>query len=299
MSEEAATAVLTTEQVGELVRQLDDLRRRLDATATPVTGERPSEEGSAPLSEGAPVPDTASLAPSAEPLALGLRTSLPSWLAAVLTDAEAALVQRDLAARKEEGIHARYWEARVAGLVGLGLERAIDEFDVEEVIAETASGEALGHHHGMLMGYTPPGTGIELETFRCQEETLLRLVGLSEELASQHYTAALQHYRRRGVVVHRDDLGRMFERACRQVDRLHVDLVAQHLRLVKQGSARAEDAERSVRTRKKVKLALTVLGGVLITVANTAAAPMLGPLTAPSLLLGGGAAGAVVNLLND
>jgi hypothetical protein len=211
-----------------------------------------------------------------------LRLSLPGYVAMALTQAEEALLARDLAAHRGDADSVRDLEASTAGLACVALSRVVDEFRMpREVSFEGAA--------TFLSDQAPP-SDLTFADFLAQERSLLQLVGLSAELASKHLDGAVDLYASADVAIRdRSDAMRALDRArdavCRTSDLLN--------------RSRRDEAGR-VNRRRKARLAVTALGGGLIAVANPFALPFLGPVAVgASVVLGSAAAGAVADLIAD
>lgn len=211
------------------------------------------------------------------------RMSLPAYLAAVLTLAEEHLIQRDVAMHTGDESVAYDREEQIVGLLCTALTRAVDEYRVPPGI------EIAGHTEFLRGGQRPPSDHDNLATFRQQELDLLHLVGLSRGLATKHLDAAFDAvHQSSGVIESVADLAAALEQAATAACSTQ-----QLLRRRREGVADRR------RARKRTYRCVLATGGVLIVVANTAALTILGPLGAASLALGGGAAGAAANLIED
>jgi hypothetical protein len=213
-----------------------------------------------------------------------LYMSLPAYVAASLAQAENALLHRDVALQAGDEDIARDCEEQAAGLACIALTRAADELQIpSEVLADQSHGDFL------RTGLSAP-PNINMSQFREQEIHLLRLVGLSQELAIKHLEASFDAFRESTIsIVTVEDV--------RKGLRAGADAACATQELLMQ-SRRAAVAIR--RRRLRLRRVLVALGGAVIAVANPLAIPLIGPAAVgASVVLGSGAAGAVAGVFED
>jgi hypothetical protein len=129
-----------------------------------------------------------------------------------------------------------------------------------------------------------------MATFHTQEVHLLRLAGLSQELAVKHVDGALEAFRLSPIsICSVEDLQKALEAGANAACGTQELLVR---------ARRA--AEETRRRRRRLRRVLTALGGTVIAVANSLAVPLIGPVAVGvSMVLGAGAAGAAANIFED
>ena len=221
------------------------------------------------------------LAPLASPL---LHMSLPACLSASLTQVEDALLHRDVALHAGDIDSVRGFEEQAAGLACVALTRAADELEMPaDVPIEQSYGDFL------LKGQGPP-PNMAMTEFRNKEVHLLRLTGLSQELAVKHFDAALEVFRLSAIsIVTEEDARRAIKAGADAACATH-EFLAQERRM----------AAASRRRRRRLRRILVALGGGVIAVANPLAVPLIGPVAVGfSVVLGSGAAGAVASVFED
>lgn len=221
------------------------------------------------------------------------RLPLPAYLAAVLTQADEALIARDVALHAGDEDVARDREERVAGLLCVALTRAADEFRMPP-------GMQVGSDHArFLRGEQSPAdvVGLTLDQFREQELHLLRLVGLSQGLAVTHLDAAFAAVLTGADASMAGRPGAPVSSVAGVYDAF--EAAAEAACATHQAMVRKRRAAEDRRWRSKVaRRCVLAAGGVLIVVANAAALPFITPFgAAASAALGGGAAGAAANLI--
>lgn len=215
-----------------------------------------------------------------------LHMGLAAYLAASLSQVEDALLNRDVALHAGDGDIARELEERAAGLACVALTRATDEFQIPaDVSMEQSYSNFL--RTGDTQALVPEVT---MDKFRTQEIHLLRLAGLSQELAARHFDGALGAFRLSPISIRSaEELQMALEAGANAACGTHQLLVQ---------ARRADEGAR--RRRRRLRRVLTALGGTVITVANSLAVPLIGPVAVGvSLVLGAGAAGAAANVFED
>jgi len=221
--------------------------------------------------------------PLANPL---LHMGLAAYLAASLSQVEDALLNRDVALHAGDDDIARDLEERAAGLACVALTRATDEFQVPaDVSMEQSYSNFL-----RTRGTQEPIPGVTMDEFRTKEIHLLRLAGLSQELAARHFDGALDAFRLSPISIRSaEELQQALEAGAYAACGTHELLVR---------ARRAAEGTR--RRRRRLRRVLTALGGTVITVANSLAVPLIGPVAVGvSMVLGAGAAGAAANIFED
>ena len=210
--------------------------------------------------------------------------SLPNYLGGMVLEAQSTLLSYDISARAGDTDQASHWAERTAGLVCLGLERMLDEFDFPALEPE----QELALLRGLRESKPQQGWGRDFDRFRDQEVALLQLVGLSQDLARREFDELTHLYR--GAGVQAGGVEDRFDSARRAVCQLHSRLATDRQRSAQRqrGRRRLEFGRycpgwRNVVSRKRC------VRFQLITPVGAAA----------SAWLGAGAAGAVVNLVND
>jgi hypothetical protein len=212
-----------------------------------------------------------------------LHMGLAAYLAASLSQVEDALLHRDVALHAGDDDIARDLEERAAGLACVALTRATDEFQIPpDVAMEQSYGNFLRTGGGLPQ--------VTMATFHTQEIHLLRLAGLSQELAAKHVDGALEAFLLSPVSISTaEELQKALDAGANAACGTHELLVR---------ARRAAEGAR--RRRRRLRRVLTALGGTAIVVANSLAVPLIGPVAVGvSLVLGGGAAGAAANVFED
>lgn len=215
-----------------------------------------------------------------------LHMGLAAYLAASLSQVEDALLHRDVALHAGDDNIARDLEERAAGLACVALTRATDEFQIPPDVSMDQS-----YGNFLRMGESPsPIPQVTMATFHTQEVHLLRLAGLSQELAARHVDGALEAFRLSPIsICSGEELQKALEAGANAACGTHELLVR---------ARRAAEGTR--RRRRRLRRVLTALGGTLITVANSLAVPLIGPVAVGvSMVLGAGAAGAAANIFED
>jgi len=234
-----------------------------------------------------PENDVTGVAPGGASLANPLlHMGLAAYLAASLSQVEDALLNRDVAMHAGDDDIARDLEERAAGLACVALTRAADEFQFPADVSMEQS-----YSNFLRTGDTQaPGPVVTMDTFRTQEIHLLRLAGLSQELAARHFDGALDAFRLSPISIHSaEELQKALEAGANAACGTHELLVQ---------SRRAAEGAR--RRRRRLRRVLTALGGTAITVADSLAVPLIGPVAVGiSMVLGAGAAGAAANIFED
>jgi hypothetical protein len=203
-----------------------------------------------------------------------------------LSQAEDALLNRDVALHAGDDNIARDLEERAAGLACVALTRAADEFQFPTNVSVTQA-----HNDFLRSGDNQePIPGVKMDRFRTQEIHLLRLAGLSEELAARHFDGALDVFRLSPISIRStEDVQQALEAGANAACSTHELLVR---------NRRAAEVGR--RRRRRLRRVLIALGGTVITVANSLAIPLIGSdAVGVSMVLGAGAAGAVANIFED
>lgn len=219
----------------------------------------------------------------ADPL---LHMSLPAYMAVSLMQAEDALLHREVALHAGDDDVARDLEERAAGLACVALTRATDELQVPAGVLVDQSYSTL-----LRIGQvTPTLAQLDMPTFRDQEIHLLRLVGLSQELAAKHYDEAFETFRLSTISIGTEDEARKALKAAADAACTTHELLARGRRV----------AEAARRRRRRLRNVLVALGGAVIAVANPLAVPLIGPVAVGvSVVLGSGAAGAAADVFED
>lgn len=262
--------------------EFDALAGRVNAMDTAARD--PARSGGSPTALD-PVQRDAGSRSGAIPLASPLLyMSLPAYVAASLAQAENALLHRDVALQAGDEDVARDFEEQAAGLACVALTRAADELQIPaEVLADQSHGDFL--RTGLS---TPPH--VDMLQFRDQEIHLLRLVGLSQELAIKHLEASFDAFRLSTISIVTAEDARKGLRAGADAACATQELLTQ--------SRRTAVAIR--RRRLRLRRVLVALGGAVIAVANPLAIPLIGPVAVgASVVLGSGAAGAVASVFED
>lgn len=211
-----------------------------------------------------------------------LHMGLPAYMAASLAQVEDALLHRDVALHVGDNDIARDFEEQAAGLACVALTRAADELQVPADVPMDQS------YSNFLR--TGQGASLDMSTFRNQEVHLLRLTGLSQELAVKHIEAAFETFRLSTISI-------VTEEDARRALKAGADAACATHELLAQGR-RAAVATR--RRRLRLRRVLVALGGAVIAVANPLAVPLIGPLAVGvSVVLGSGAAGAAASVFED
>jgi hypothetical protein len=212
-----------------------------------------------------------------------LHMGLAAYLAASLSQVEDALLNRDVALHAGDDDNARDLEERAAGLACVALTRATDEFQVPAAVSMEQS-------YSNFLRTQEPIPGVTMDEFRTKEIHLLRLAGLSQELAARHFDGALDAFRLSPISIRSaEELQQALEAGAYAACGTHELLVR---------ARRAAEGTR--RRRRRLRRVLTALGGTVITVANSLAVPLIGPVAVGvSMVLGAGAAGAAANIFED
>jgi hypothetical protein len=213
-----------------------------------------------------------------------LYMSLPAYVAASLAQVENALLHRDVALQAGDEDIARDLEEQAAGLACVALARATDEVQIPaEVLTDQSYSDFL------RTGLSPSPT-MNMTQFRDQEIHLLRLAGLSQELAYKHLEAAFDAFRLSTIsIVTVEDV--------RKALRAGADAACATQEFLVQGR-RAAVATRQ--RRRRLRRVLVALGGAVIAVANPLAIPLIGPVAVgASVVLGSGATGAAASVFED
>ncbi len=211
---------------------------------------------------------------------------LPAYMATSLSQVEDALLHRDVALHAGDDDIARDLEERAAGLACVALTRATDGLWIPpDVPMDQSYGNFL-----RVRDSPSPVPGIEMATFLNYEVHLLRLAGLSQELAAKHVDGALEAFRASNIsICSAEDVQKALKAGADAACGTH--------ELLAQGRRATEGSRRRMRRLRRV---LVTLGGTIITVANTLAVPLIGPVAVGvSMVLGAGAAGAAANVFED
>ncbi|MEV6641087.1 hypothetical protein [Amycolatopsis sp. NPDC051371] len=208
--------------------------------------------------------------------------SLPTYLAAILTQVEEASIQRDVALLAGEDQLAGQLEEQIAGRACIALTRARDELHIPYIKISLEDNDFIRNGGGV--------PGITMDKFIDTERHVLQLVGLTEDLASKHVDLAFETFKATRTVIRNEaDVLTALTAGAEAACAIHRSLVE---------ARRAAEVGR--RRRRRLLRILVALGGAVIAVANPLAAPLIGPLIVPlSVALGSGAAGAVANLVED
>jgi hypothetical protein len=265
--------------------EFDALRRRVNAMETVA---RRMTSYSAEGGDNATAFDPAQqdtrprsgLVPLASPL---LHMSLPAYLSACLTQVEDALLHRDVALHAGDIDSVRGFEEQAAGLACVALTRAADELKMPADVS-------IHQSYGDFLRTGKGSPNIDMAQFRNQEVHLLRLTGLSQELAVKHFDAALDAFRLSTIsIVTEEDARRALKSGADAACATH-EFLAQDRRT----------AAASRRRRRRLRRVLVALGGGVIAVANPLAIPLIGPVAVGfSVVLGSGAAGAAASVFED
>jgi hypothetical protein len=226
--------------------------------------------------------------PTARPADPVMHMALPNYLTMTLTQVEELLLRRDVALHDGDDDALAALDERISGLTCVGLTRASDDIDLPRDMV-------IGPEHMRFLREdstpTNDNAGLSVAEFREREIALLRLIGLSNDLARTHVDQALRMVRTKEVTVR---------------DQLDVRIA---VRDAATGACRAHDAilesrrtrEKNRRQRLIHKRWAVALGGVTIVAADAAGDALggMGFFTAASATLGAGAAGAAANLIED
>jgi hypothetical protein len=267
-------------RIESLVRRLDEMeaevRRlaiRLDDTAAaqPVLDEPP-----------------AATLQVARPSAPVLHLALPNYLAMTLTQVDDLLLRRDVALHEGDYDAIRALDERISGLACAGLTRASDDLEVP-------SDMVIGPQHVRFLRRESTNDldtgGLSVDEFREREIALLRMIGLSNDLATSHVDQSLNLVRTNDIVMRsRLDLLKAVRDAASGACRSHDVIIESR-----------QTREKNRRRRLTLKRWAVALGGATIVAADMAGDALggLGFLTAASATLGGGAAGAAANLIEE
>jgi hypothetical protein len=220
--------------------------------------------------------------------------SLPAYMAVSLMQAEDALLHREVALHAGDDDVARDLEERAGGLACVALTRATDELQVPVgVLIDQSYSTLIDQSYSTLLRIgqvTPTLAQLDMPTFRDQEIHLLRLVGLSQELAAKHYDEAFETFRLSTISIGTEDEARKALKAAADAACTTHELLARGRRV----------AEAARRRRRRLRNVLVALGGAVIAVANPLAVPLIGPVAVGvSVVLGSGAAGAAADVFED
>jgi hypothetical protein len=211
-----------------------------------------------------------------------LHMGLPAYMAASLAQVEDALLHRDVALHVGDNDIARDFEEQAAGLACVALTRAADELQVPADVP-------MGQSYSNFLR-TGQGEPLDMLTFRDQEVHLLRLTGLSQDLAVKHFETALETFRLSNISIATEEDARKALKAGADAACATHELLAQARRT----------AVATRRRRQRLRRVLVALGGAVIAVANPLAIPLIGPVAVGvSVVLGSGAAGAVAAVFED
>jgi hypothetical protein len=213
-----------------------------------------------------------------------LHMSLPAYMAASLEQVEDALLHRDVALHAGEDDIARGFEEQAAGLACVALTRATDELQMPAEVPIKQS------YSNFLRIGQDQSLNIDMAVFRDQEVHLLRLTGLSQQLAVKHLEAAFEAFRLSTISIATEEDARRALKAGADAACATHQLLAQERRAV----------VATRRRRRRLRRVLVALGGAVIAVANPLAIPLIGPVAVGiSVVLGSGAAGAAASVFED
>jgi len=213
-----------------------------------------------------------------------LHMGLPAYLAASLSQVEDALLHRDVALQAGDDDIARGLEEQAAGLACVALTRAADDLQMPPDVK-------LKRSYSNFLRTGVPGPQMpDMARFHDQEVHLLRLIGLSQELAVKHVDGALDAFRRSTISIRTEqDVRKALQTGADAACSTH-ELLVQARRV----------AEGTRRRRRRLRRVLVALGGAAIAVADPLAIPLIGPVAVGiSVVLGAGAAGAAANVFED